>query len=71
MTTSKAIIIAGALIAAAITAAAIDTPRPTDTVYLTDSEGGFFVVHPSTKDVFRCRMVFGAEMHCERQGKHP
>ncbi len=71
MRTSRAIIIAGALIAAAITATVIDSPRPPQSVYVTDGGGGFFVIYPATKDMYRCRLLFDAEMHCAAHGKHP
>jgi len=71
MTTSRAIIIAGALIAAAITATVIDSPSAPRTVYVPDGGGGFFVIYPATKDMYRCRLLFDTEMHCTRHGKHP
>ncbi len=71
MGTSRAIIIAGALIAAAITATVIDSPRAPETVYVSDGGGGFFVIYPATKDMYRCRLLFDAEMNCAAHGKHP
>ena len=50
MGTSRAIIIAGALIAAAITATVIDSPSAPETVYVSDGGGGFFVINPATKE---------------------
>ncbi len=71
MGTSRAIIIAGALIAAAITATVIDSARAPATVYVSDGGGGFFVIYPATKAMYRCRLLFDTEMHCAAHGKHP